>query len=132
MFTHEKQAGKRSATDGKVYLYVCSIPRECERNYFGETGRPLDVRFHEYRHNFRDGFLEKKLKLSLHACEKGHRVSWDNARISGIESSGRYRKYKESAHMAFLTNPISQPNLVISPIWIPLLGNEVTNSKRPL
>jgi hypothetical protein len=32
--------------------------------------------------------------------------------------------------MACLTNPISQPSLDISPIWIPLINNEITNSSR--
>jgi hypothetical protein len=41
------------------------------------------------------------------------------ARILEIESNSKYRKYKESAHMACSANPISQPSLDISPIWIP-------------
>jgi hypothetical protein len=38
------------------------------------------------------------------ANEEGHRVGWDEARILEIESNSRYRKYKESAHMA--ANPV--------------------------
>jgi hypothetical protein len=34
--------------------------------------------------------------------------------------------------MAWLTNPISQPCLDISPIWISFISNEVTESKRSL
>jgi hypothetical protein len=45
---------------------------------------------------------------------------WDEARVLEVESNSRYRKYKESAHMACSVNPISQPSLDISPIWIPL------------
>jgi hypothetical protein len=75
------------------------------------------------------GFLEKS-KLAQHAHEEGHRIGWDDARILEIESNSRYRKYKESAHMACLTNPISQPSLDISPILIPLISNEVSNSQR--
>jgi hypothetical protein len=52
------------------------------------------------------------------------------ARILEIKSNSRYRKYKESAHMACSTNPISQPSLDISPTWIPLINNEVFNSQR--
>jgi hypothetical protein len=54
-------------------------------------------------------------------------LAWDEARILEIESNIRHRKYKESAHMVCLTNPISQPSLDISPIWIPLINSEVTN-----
>jgi hypothetical protein len=57
------------------------------------------------------------------------RVGWDETRILEIESNSRYRKYKELAHMACLTNLISQPCLDISPIWIPLTNNEVSYSK---
>jgi hypothetical protein len=57
-------------------------------------------------------------------------MGWDEARILEIESNSRYRKYKESTHMVCLTNPISQPNLDISPIWIPLIYNDVSNSQR--
>jgi hypothetical protein len=45
-----------------------------------------------------------------------------------VESNSKYRKYKESAHMACSTNPISQPSLDISPIWIPLFNEEVNKS----
>jgi hypothetical protein len=41
------------------------------------------------------------------------------ARILEIESNSKYKKYKESARMACSANPISQPSLDISPIWIP-------------
>jgi hypothetical protein len=41
----------------------------------------------------------------------------------------KWKKYNESAHMACSTNPISQPSLDISPIWIPLISNEVSNRR---
>jgi hypothetical protein len=53
------------------------------------------------------------------AYKEGHRVDWDDARILDIERNSRYRKYKESAHMTFSTNPISQSSSDISSIWIP-------------
>jgi hypothetical protein len=77
----------------------------------------------------REGLLEKS-KLAQHAYEEHHKVIWDQARVLEVESNNRFRKYKESAHMACSTNPISQPSLDISPIWIPLISDEVTKSKR--
>jgi hypothetical protein len=68
------------------------------------------------------GYLEKS-KLAQHAFEEGHKVEWDGAKILEIESNSRYRKYKESAHMPCLINPIS---LDISPI----VSNDVINSQR--
>jgi hypothetical protein len=107
-------------------LRIYSIPCECGRSYIEETGRPLAVRLREHRHNLQQGLLEKS-KLAQHAYEEGHRVGWDDARVLEIESNSRYRKYKE---LACLINPISQPSLDSSPIWIPLISNEVSNSQR--
>jgi hypothetical protein len=56
-------------------------------------------------------------------------VGWDDARILEIKSNSRYRKYKELAHIMCLTNQISHPSLDISPIWILLISNEVSNSQ---
>jgi hypothetical protein len=42
-----------------------------------------------------------------------------------LKNNSTQRKYKESALMAFLTNPIGQPSLNISSI----LSNEVSNSQ---
>jgi hypothetical protein len=87
------------------------------------------VRLRVHRHNLKEDHLEKS-KLAQNAYEEGHRVDWDDARILEIESNSTYRKYKESAHMACLTDPISQPGLDISPIWTSLISNEVSNSQR--
>jgi hypothetical protein len=93
-----------------------------------ETGRPLAMWFREHSHNMKEGLLEKS-KLAQHAYEEGHRVIWDEVRILEIESNSRQRKYKGLAHMACLKNPISQPSLDISPIWIPFIIDEMTKSK---
>jgi hypothetical protein len=108
---------------------IYSIPRECDRSYIRKTSKPLAVWLREHRHNLQQGLLEKS-KLVQHAYEEGHGVRRDYARILEIESNSRYRKYKESAHIASLNNTISQPSLDISPIWIPLISNKVSNSHR--
>jgi hypothetical protein len=86
------------------------------------------VRIREHRHNLKEGLLDKS-KLAQQAYEEDHRVGWDEARVIEIESNSRYRKYKESAHVACLRNTISQPSLDISPLWIPLISKEVSKSK---
>jgi hypothetical protein len=86
------------------------------------------VRIREHRHKLKEGLLDKS-NLAKHAYEEGHRVGWYEARILEIESNSRYRKYKESAHMACLTNPISQLSLDIPPLWIPLISKEVSKSR---
>jgi predicted GIY-YIG superfamily endonuclease len=111
---------------------VYSIPCECGRCYIGETGRPLAVRIRKHRHNLKEGLLDKS-KLAQHAYIEGHRLGWDEARVLEIESNSRYRKYKESAHMTCLTNPISQPSLDISPLYIPLISKKrLASQKRSL
>jgi hypothetical protein len=106
---------------------IYSIPGEYGRSYIGKRGRPLAVWHHE--HNLKESLLEKS-KLAQHSYEEGRRIGWENARILEIESNSRYRKYKESVHMACLTNQISQHSLHTYPIWIPLISSEVTNSQR--
>jgi hypothetical protein len=111
----------------KIANCIYSIPCECGRSCIGETGRPLAVRIREHRHNLKLCLLEKS-KLAQHAYEEDHRVVWDKARVLDIENNSRFRKYKESAHMACSTNLISQPSLDISPIWIPFISEEVSKS----
>jgi hypothetical protein len=100
---------------------VYSIPCECGRSYeyIGETGRPLAVRLREHKHNLREGLLEKS-KLAQHPYEEGHRVGCDEARILENENSSRYRKYKESAHMACLTIRSANPVWTFLPSGSPL------------
>jgi hypothetical protein len=62
---------------------------EWDRSDIGETGRPLAMCLHEYRLNFKEGLLEKS-KLAKHVYKEGHEMIWDEARIWGIKSNGRY------------------------------------------
>jgi hypothetical protein len=76
----------------------------------------------------KESFLEKS-ELSQHTYEEDYMVGWVEARILEIKSNSRCRKYKELAHMACLTNVISQPSLDISSFRIPHISNEVSNSQ---
>jgi hypothetical protein len=55
------------------------------------------------------GYAAMKLGLfnwNYHqVSEEGHGVGWSEARILKIETNSKYRKYKELALMAGLTNP---------------------------
>jgi hypothetical protein len=79
----------------------------------------------EHRHSLKQGLLEKS-GLTQYTYEV-QRVGLDEARDLEIESNSRYMKYKVSAHIECLINPISQPSLNISLIRIPLISNEVNN-----
>jgi hypothetical protein len=106
---------------------VYSIPCECVIRYIGETGKPLAERLRERRHHL-TGLL-KESKLAQHAYEDGHRVGWNEARGLETESNSMYRKYKEPAHMAHLTNPTRQSSPEISPTCIPRVSKEVSKSQ---
>jgi hypothetical protein len=103
----------------KQYCYnaqcVYSIPCECGRSYIGETGRPLAVRLREHKHNLKEGLLEKS-KLTQHAYEE-----------AGMKLG--FWKLKATGGIGNTRNPISQSSLDISPIWIPLISDEVSNSQ---
>jgi hypothetical protein len=75
--------------------------------------------------------ISENSKLAQHAYEEGHRIGWDEARIWEAESNSKYRKYKESAHMACLTNPMSHSVWSFLPSATPL-AHEITNSQRSL
>jgi hypothetical protein len=99
---------------------IYSIPCECGRSYIGEPDRPLAMRIREHRHNSKNGLLGKS-KLAQHEFEEDHQLAWNEVKILHTERNSRYRKYKESAYMACMNNPISQTRLEISPIWIPFI-----------
>jgi hypothetical protein len=99
---------------------IYNIPWECGRSYVGERGRPLSVRIREHKFNLKNGLLVKS-KLSQHAFEEGHQISWNDAKILQTEVNSRQRKYKESADMACMENPISEHSLEFHLIWIPLV-----------
>jgi hypothetical protein len=65
-----------------------------------------------------------KKKKTQHTYE-GHKMCWKEARVQQSEPNIIYRKYKISAHMSLLVNPISQPSVDISPIWILVISEEV-------
>jgi hypothetical protein len=93
---------------------IYNIPCECGRSYVGETGRQLSVRIGEHKFNLKNGLLDKS-NLAQHAFEEAHQISWNEAKILQIEVNSRQRKYKQSAHMACMENPISQPSLEFPP-----------------
>jgi hypothetical protein len=89
----------------------------------GDTSRPLEVRIKGNKHNLQQGLLQKS-KFS-HLYEEDHRIKWDEAKAIQKEPNTIYRKYKDSAHTAYLENTISQPSLEMSPIWLPIIKEEI-------
>jgi hypothetical protein len=103
----------RKVQDMRQCIY--SIPCECGRRYIGETGRPLGVQIGEHMNNLKQGLMEKS-RFAKHACEEGHCIQWKEAKVVQTEANNMCRKYKASAHMACVMNPVSHPSLEISPL----------------
>jgi hypothetical protein len=74
--------------------------------------------------NLKQGLVEKS-RLAKHAYEEGHHMQWKEAKVVQTDANNMCRKYKEAAHIACIMNPVSQPSLEISPIWILLIHEEV-------
>jgi hypothetical protein len=73
--------------------------------------------------------FRKKLKLAGNAYEECLRIGWNEARSLQTTVKSRqqaYRKCKEPALMAFVSNPTRQPSLNISPMWVPPISKEVS------
>ena len=75
--------------------------------------------------NLELGHLERS-ELAQHSFEVNHRVLWEEAKILEPEQNPMYRKYQEEAYMACLQNPISRHRVVFSPIWLPLIRDELS------
>jgi hypothetical protein len=102
----------REVQDLRHCIYSTGIPCEC-----GETSRPLGIWIGEYRSNLKQALMEKS-RLDKHAHEEGHHIQWKEVKVVQTETNNMCRKYKEIAHMVCITNPISQPSLETSTIWI--------------
>jgi hypothetical protein len=110
----------REVQDIRQCIY--SIPCKCGRCYIREIGRQLVTRKGKLMNNLEQGLMEKS-KLAKHAYEEGNHIWWKEATV--VQTDNMYRKYKEVAHISCITNPISQSSLEISPIWMPLICEEV-------
>jgi hypothetical protein len=72
---------------------------------YQQNKKTLGIYIKDHRRGFMQYLLEK-LKLAQHAYQGGHTVCWNEARVLQIEPNIIYIKYKESAHMSLLVNPI--------------------------
>lgn len=109
---------------------VYSIPCECDRDYIGETKRPLEVRIKEHKNNTQKGETAKS-KLAKHAWENEHRFKWKEAKILHTESHYYKRKFIEAALIKLNKEPISQSSIEIRPLWLPFIKNHFNNKNDP-
>jgi hypothetical protein len=103
---------------------VYNIPSDCGRHYIVVTSRPLEVCVKEHKYNRTQGLLEKS-KLAQHAYKEGQKIWQKEAKVLQIEPNTIHKKYEEYAHMSLIDHSISQPSLDISPIWTPVITEDV-------
>src|SRR5436190_22366147 len=120
-----KTKPKSSVQESKncVYSIKCN---NCPREYVGETKRPLNVRIKEHEQNTRRGLTDKS-KIAQHCWEENHNMNFKEACIIHKEPHYKKRKIIEASYMklAAENNPISQPSVEISSLWLPILRKEL-------
>ena len=110
-------------TKNCVYSIKCN---NCPREYLGETKRPLNVRIKEHKQNTLRGLTDKS-KIAQHCWEENHKMNFKEASIIHKEPHYKKRKIIEASYMklAAENNPISQPSVEISSLWLPILRKEL-------
>jgi hypothetical protein len=90
----------------------------------GKLSRQLAIQLQEQRQNLKQGHPYISI-LVQHDYEEGHWIGWNEANILQTRPNTRYKKYKESVHVAYWETTISQPSFDTSPILGPLISKEV-------
>lgn len=105
---------------------VYSIPCECNREYIGETKRPLNVRIKEHKYNVNKGNTTNS-KLAKHAWDNNHRFKFEETKIIHREPHFFKRKFVEAALINLNKDPISQTSVELRPLWLPHLKDHFQN-----
>ena len=75
-----------------VYEIPCG---DCNRSYFGETGRGLDIRIKEHQRAYR--LMNDNSVLVKHSWEKDHKINWEGAKLIFKCSNVSERRVVEGA-----------------------------------
>ncbi len=108
---------------------VYSIKCSCDREYIGETKRPLSIRVKEHKENTRKGFTEQS-KIAQHCWSENHTMNWDQASIIHREPHFFKRKLIEASYIKLADRPISQASVEIRPLWLPIIKNELKRKEN--
>ena len=82
---------KKEITAG-VYNIPC---KDCDRSYYGQTGRSINQRILEHKRAVRHG--HENSGIFQHVAHTGHRINWDNSELIFKSSCGFKRKIIEAA-----------------------------------
>jgi len=116
---NDEQASKNS---------VYSIPCECDKEYIGETKRPLQVRIKEHKYNVNKGNTANS-KLAKHAWDNSHRFKFEETKIIHREPHYLKRKFIEATLIELNKDSISQSSVELRPLWLPHLKSHFQTKK---
>lgn len=125
--TKTKPENTEQASKNCIY----SIPCECNREYIGETKRPLEVRLKEHKNSLKNGETSSS-KLAKHAWENDHNFKFKEAKIIHRETHYYKRKFVEGALIKLNNTAISQSSVEVRPLWVPLLKSHFDNKRKIL
>ena len=95
---------------GGVYSIPCS---ECDKIYFGETGRELFVRVKEHKQDVMK--LKPESAIASHSANFGHSMSFDLSKILFMSNNLQRRHIVESALIALHSDHALNNNSGFSP-----------------
>ena len=122
---------KKEVTAG-VYNIPC---KDCDRSYYGQTGRSINQRILEHKRAVRYG--HDNSAIFQHIASTGHQMNWDNSELIFKNACGFKRKIVEAAVIKQTDNiNLSEgqwkPDLVDHTLLIPTLEKiRINNPLRP-
>lgn len=100
-------------TKGVIYRIPC---QDCNKSYYGETGRTLKVRLTEHKRYCRNGETNRS-GVSQHTLIDNHRIDWNKSSVVAKEPNYYKRKIKEALFIRKFHNMNQDQGLTVSPIW---------------
>jgi hypothetical protein len=109
LLTDEKQ--------GVVYSVKCEV---CDKEYIGETERPLSTRMKEHKTSVLKG--NDKSALGTHYLETHHTFDWDHIEVVDTETKKIQRRVVEAIHIRLRDAQLNRDRgYDLPPIYLPLL-----------
>ena len=112
---HPKDRTDKLKKCGVIYLVTCN---NCNKQYIGETGRPLGKRLEEHRKNSNSAINE-------HMSTTGHLINWEDVKILTSESNTSRRKIKEAIYIHRHKPALNRDQgLDLPAVYLPLVSHD--------
>src|SRR5436190_1533465 len=103
---------------------VYKVPCSCDRNYIGQTSRPVKTRIEEHMKKVKNKESYGS-KISEHVLETGHNIKWTDSCVLYKEQNWKKRNFAESLFMAHEKQPLSRPSKEINPVYMEVVKKEL-------